>query len=76
LCLSGALDRFRALTVADLLRHRLDEPEQWAKAAVNVMRFLRKHLRTYAAFNIQMVTCTITQLRNRLNYVVLTGPLS
>lgn len=70
LCLSGALDRFRAVTIADLLRKRLDTAEDWARAGARVVRFLRKHLRRYDEFNIEMVTCTITQLRNRLNYVI------
>lgn len=70
MCLTGALDRFRATTVADLLRHRLDDPEGWAKAAARITWFLRKHTRAYPEFNIEMVTCTITQLRNRLNYEI------
>ena len=66
------MDRYRAITVADILRHGLDEMADWAKAGERVTRFLRKHLRAYAEFNIEMVTCTITQLRNRLNYEVRT----
>lgn len=68
LCRSGALDRYRAATVADLVRHRLDDPEDWAVIAPRVTRFLRRHLTTFAEFNISLVTCTITQLRNKLNY--------
>ena len=70
LCLSGALDRYRAVTIADLLRQRLDDPAHWAKAGARITAFLRKHLRKYSEFNIEMVTCTITQLRNRLNYEI------
>ncbi len=70
LCQTGALDRYRASTVADLIRQRLDDPEHWAKAGARVSGFLRKHLRRYAEFNIEMVTCTTTQLRNRLNYEI------
>lgn len=70
LCLSGALDRFRACTVADLLRHRLDDPADWAAVGERVTRFLLKHLRHYPEVNTEMVTCTVTQLRNRLNYEI------
>lgn len=68
LCLAGTLDRYRAVTIADIIRKRLDDPADWAKVALRIMPFLRKHLRRYAEFNIEMVTCTITQLRNKLNY--------
>jgi len=68
LCLAGTLDRYRAVTIADIIRKRLDDPADWAQIALRIMPFLRKHLRRYAEFNIEMVTCTITQLRNKLNY--------
>lgn len=68
LCLSGALDRFRAMTIADIVRHRLDDPADWAVVAPRVAQFLRQHLRAFPEFNISVVTCTITQLRNKLNY--------
>lgn len=70
MCLAGSLDRYRATVIADLLRHRLDDPADWAKAAARIIRFLRTHVRVYREFNIEMVTCTITQLRNRLNYEI------
>lgn len=70
LCRTGALDRFRATTVADLLRQRLDDPEHWARAGARIERFLRKHLRAYPELGLEMVTCTVTQLRNKLNYEV------
>jgi len=70
LCRTGALDRFRAKTVADLIRHRVTDPVDVTKIASRITAFLRKHLRTYAELNTEMVTCTITQLRNRLNYEV------
>src|SRR5690242_3486944 len=66
LCLSGALDRYRASSIADIIRHRLDDPADWARIAPRVTRFLRRHLRFYAEFNISMVNCTVTQLRNKL----------
>jgi len=70
LCRTGALDRFRAKTVADLIRHRVTDPADVATIGARITAFLRKHLRTYAELNTAMVTCTITQLRNRLNYEV------
>lgn len=68
LCLTGALDRFRATTIADIIRNRLDDAADWARVGERIVPFLRKHLRSYPEFNIEMVTCTITQLRNKLNY--------
>ena len=68
LCLKGSLDRYRAMTIADIVRHRLDDPAQWAAVEPRVMAFLGKHLKGYAEFNIEVVNCTITQLRNKLNY--------
>ncbi|MCZ4498613.1 MAG: endonuclease [Marmoricola sp.] len=70
LCLAGALDRYRATIVADLLRQRLDDPADWAVAAQRITAFLVKHLRAYPEFNVELVTCTARQLRNRLNYVI------
>lgn len=70
LCLSGALDRYRAVLVADLVRHRLDEAADWALVQAQVLRFLTKHLRRFPELGVEMVTCTVVQLRNRLNYVV------
>lgn len=69
-CTTGALDRFRAKTIADLIRHRLEDPTDIAVVATRITVFLRKHLRRYVELNIEMVTCTITQLRNRLNYEI------
>ncbi|MFL6106685.1 MAG: DUF222 domain-containing protein [Marmoricola sp.] len=68
MCMAGSLDRFRAMTIADIIRNRLDDPADWAKVAARIMPFLRKHTRQYDEFNIEMVSCTITQLRNKLNY--------
>jgi hypothetical protein len=68
MCLAGSLDRYRATTIADIVRNRLDDPADWARVALRIMPFLRKHQRRFAEFNIEMVNCTITQLRNKLNY--------
>lgn len=68
LCLSGALDRYRAMTIADIIRRRLDDPADWAQVADKIVRYLSRHTRTFEEFNIEIVNCTITQLRNKLNY--------
>jgi hypothetical protein len=73
LCLSGALDRFRAVTIADIVRHRLDDPGDWARVGERIVPFLVKHLRRFEELGAELVgaelvTCTITQLRNKLNY--------
>ncbi len=62
LCRRGALDRARALVIVDTLRHRLDDPRDWKRCAEKVTTYLLKHL------GADLVTCTITQLRNKLNY--------
>ena len=46
LCQRGALDRARALTIVDTLRHRLDDPADWKQCAQRVNTYLLKHLRT------------------------------
>ncbi len=68
LCQRGALDRARALVIVDILRHRLDDPADWRQVAERVNTYLLKHLRTDADSGVELVTCTITQLRNKLNY--------
>lgn len=68
LCLEGSLDRFRAATIADVLRTRLDDPDDWRAAGSRVLAFLAKHLRSYPELGVEIVACTITQLRNKLNY--------
>ncbi len=39
LCLDGALDRARAVTIVDILRHRLDDPKDWAACAKRTWRW-------------------------------------
>jgi hypothetical protein len=68
LCLQGALDRVRAVTIADILRHRLDDPADWAVCAGKISSYLAKHLTAHADLDVALVTCTVTQLRNKLNY--------
>lgn len=68
LCLQGALDRYRATTIADIARLRLDDPADWARLAERLAPFLSRHLRSYDDLGVALVTCTVTQLRNKLNY--------
>jgi len=68
LCQSGQLDAYRAITIADLARHRLDTVEQWRQLGERLERFLTRHLRDFAELGVAMVTCTLKQLRNKLNY--------
>ncbi len=53
--------------VVDLVE---EDADHIAKVGIRITAFLRKHLRRYAEVSTEMVTCTITQLRNRLNYEV------
>ena len=68
LCQQGALDRARAVTIVDILRHRLDDPADYARAAERIGRYLAKHVTQYDDLGVSLVTCTVTQLRNKLNY--------
>lgn len=68
LCQNGQLDAYRATTIADIARHRLDTAEQWRQLGERLERFLRRHLRSYPELGVEMVTCTLKQLRNKLNY--------
>ena len=49
------------------MRHRLDDPTDWARCAEKVSAYLAKHLKEQGD-GITLVTCTITQVRNKLNY--------
>ena len=68
MCVSGALDRRRAMTITEILRHRLDDPGAWHRVRERLVPYLRKHLRTDEETGVELVGCTITQLRNKLNY--------
>jgi hypothetical protein len=68
LCQQGALDRARAVTIVDILRHRLDDPADWARCAEKIGRYLAKRLTHHQGLGVALVTCTVTQLRNKLNY--------
>jgi len=68
LCQEGALDRVRAVTIVDIIRHRLDDPADWARCAVRVSGYLANRMTHHEDLEVSLVTCTITQLRNKLNY--------
>jgi hypothetical protein len=68
LCRAGAVDRARVLVIVDILRHRLDDPADWRRCGERVAAYLVKHLRRDDELGLEVVTCTITQLRNKLNY--------
>jgi len=68
LCLVGALDRGRVLVIVDIMRHRLDDPADRARCAAKVSAYLAKHVVELEGAGVTLVTCTITQLRNKLNY--------
>ena len=70
LCVVGALDRARVLVIVDIIRHRLDDPADWARCAEKVSKYLAKHLAQVDDGGATLVTCTITQLRNKLNYEI------
>ncbi len=75
LCLSGQLDGYRAMLVADLIRDQNLGAGDLRTLDARVTAFLRKHLRaTPGVVDDQgrevpaMVACTPRQLRNKLNY--------
>lgn len=68
LCLAGALDRRRAVIIADLMRNRLHDRDAWARCGERVIAYLRRHLRVDEETGVELVRCTPQQLRNKLNY--------
>ena len=55
------------MAIVDIRRHRLDDPADWARCAERVGSYLAKHLTRYDDLGVALVTCTITQPRNKLN---------
>lgn len=70
LCLDGSLDHYRATLVADAVRDHLDRPDEIAKFAAGIVKFLHRHLTWVDSEEgcIPLVTCTHRQLRNRISY--------
>jgi hypothetical protein len=48
--------------------HRLDDPEAWRKCASRMTAYLHKHVRVEESSGLELVACTVTQLRNKLSY--------
>lgn len=74
MCLAGQVDDCRATLIADAARQKLDSAEQIARFMTQMLKFLRKHLTGVDgdAEAEPMVTCTVRQLRNKIDYVIRT----
>lgn len=77
LCLAGQLDAHRARMIADVARFKLDGDELlWWRLAERLQPWLEGHLRSVDATLPDgspappVVTCTVKQLRNKLDYEV------
>jgi len=70
LCRAGQLDRGRAELIADAARHGLDTVEEFEALAARLTRFLDRHLTLVPGAEIALVTCSTTQLRNKLAYEI------
>jgi len=75
LCRTGQLDSYRARMIADLARTRIEDRAQLATFADQVTIYLHRHLKTVPGLVDDhgrpvppLVACTVTQLRNKLNY--------
>lgn len=72
MCLAGQLDGYRATLIADAARQKLGTPADVEKFITLMLKFLRKHLTGVDGEPDAppLVTCTVRQLRNRVDYVV------
>jgi hypothetical protein len=76
MCLAGQLDGYRATLIADAARQKLDSEEEIARFMTQMLKFLRKHLRGVEddpdadPDGDLLVTCTVRQLRNAIDYAV------
>jgi hypothetical protein len=72
MCLAGQLDDYRATLIADAAREKLRRPDLVAQFITRMLKFLRKQLRGIDGDPDAepMVTCTIKQLRNAINYAL------
>jgi Domain of unknown function (DUF222)/HNH endonuclease len=68
LCVAGAVDRRRAMTITEIIRNRLDDPRAWARCAERITAYVLKRLVIDEETGVELVACTLTQLRNKLNY--------
>jgi hypothetical protein len=72
MCLAGQVDGYRASLIADAARQKLDTSEQITRFMTRMLKFLQKNLSGVdgdpdAAL---MVTCTVRQLRNKIDYEI------
>jgi hypothetical protein len=69
-CLAGQLEAHRATLIADAARQRLDDPRQVARFMRRMLKFVDKHLQGVDGDPEAepMVTCTVRQLRNKIDY--------
>ena len=72
MCLAGQLDGYRAGLVADAARQKLDTAEQVTKFMTRMLKFLTRHLTAVDGEPEAdpLVTCTVRQLRNKIDYEV------
>lgn len=76
MCLAGQLDTHRARMIADAARFKLDDDLLWASLAERLQPWLQGHLQAVDAALPDgspapaVVTCTVKQLRNKLDYEV------
>lgn len=72
MCQAGQLDGYRASLIADAARQKLDAEADIARFMTQMLRFLRKHLTGVDGDPDAdpMVTCTVRQLRNAIDYTI------
>lgn len=68
LCVAGAVDRRRAMTITEIMRNRLDDSRAWARCAERITAYVRQRLVVDEETGVELVACTLTQLRNKVNY--------
>ena len=72
MCRAGQLDGYRASLIADAARQRLDRADEIARFMTQMLKFVRKHLRGVDDDPEAdlLVTCTVRQLRNAIDYAI------
>lgn len=74
MCLAGQVDGYRATLIADAARQKIDAADDVARFMTRMLKFLRKHLRGVDGEPDAepIVTCTVVQLRNAIDYAIRT----
>jgi len=72
MCLAGQIDGYRATMIADAARQKIESADDVARFMTRILKFLRKHLRGVDGDPDAepIVTCTVVQLRNAIDYAV------